>query len=90
MALFVIKAVLKIYKNVKGLYNSYSEVEGSLSFLTLTLSNDTTLYQGPEQNNRYKHVRKSSNFMLQFKYILCCSTLESCNLQFLENPQLEK
>lgn len=64
MALLLITTILKTYKNVKGLYNLYSEDEGSVSFLNIDISNDTTRYQRPEQNNLYKHVRKSSNFTL--------------------------
>jgi hypothetical protein len=77
-------------KNVKGLYNLYSEVEGSSSFVTLILSDETTRCQGPEQHNRYKHLCKCSNFTFYVEYILCISTLELCNLQFLENSKLEK
>jgi len=53
------KAILKCYKNVKGLYNLYSEVEGSVFFRN---TDDTTRCHGPERNNRYRHLRKYSNF----------------------------
>ena len=55
--------ILKCYKNVKGLYN-FLKLKAECSFVTFILSDETTRCQGPEQNNRYKHLRKSSNFTL--------------------------